>query len=289
MSKSGKDKKTTGIKSPLKQPVTELHDSTTLYLREIGMSDLLTPEQEVAFTKAWQAGDESGRRRMIESNLRLVVNIARQYTRRGLPLLDLIEEGNIGLMRAVERFDPDMECRFSTYAVHWIKQAIRRALLEKVKNIRVPAYMAELVARWKRVVKNNPEITSIKEICDALQLPKENEKLVKRIIRTAQISGGNLDTEDASALSGFFEDTNAEEVDATVLAGEEGELIQERLADLPDREAEILRYRFGLDDYPVLTLEEIGKIFKLTRERVRQIEAKSLDRLREIIATDSVL
>ena len=260
-----------------------------MYLKDVSIFQLLTKQDEIDLSHKVRAGDMEARQHMIQSNLRLVVSVARHFDNQGLQMLDIIEEGNIGLMRAVERFDPGMECRFSTYAVHWIKQAIRRALLEKVKNIRVPAYMAELVARWKRVVKNNPEITTIKEICEALQLPKENEKLVKRIIRTAQISGGNLDTEDASALSGFFEDTNADEPDAFLLAGEEAGLIQERLADLPDREAEILRYRFGLDDYPVLTLEEIGKIFKLTRERVRQIEAKSLQRLREIIASDSVL
>lgn len=260
-----------------------------MYLKDVSIFNVLTKQEEIDLSNKVRAGDMEARQMMIQCNLRLVVSVARHFDNQGLQILDIIEEGNIGLMRAVERFDPGMECRFSTYAVHWIKQAIRRALLEKVKNIRVPAYMAELVARWKRVVRKNPNINSIKEICEALQLPKENEKLVKRIIRTAQISGGNLDTEDASALSGFFEDTNADMPDANLLAGEDIMLLQDRLEELPDRGAEILRYRFGLDDYPVLTLEEIGRIFKLTRERVRQIEAKSLTKLREIIDAGSVL
>ncbi|NRA39472.1 MAG: sigma-70 family RNA polymerase sigma factor, partial [Planctomycetes bacterium] len=228
-----------------------------MYLKDVSVFKVLTKQEEIQVSRKIRAGDMEARQFMIQSNLRLVVSVARHFENQGLQILDIIEEGNIGLMRAVERFDPDMGCRFSTYGVHWIKQAIRRALLEKVKNIRVPAYMSELVARWKSVSRKNPNLTTIKEICEALQLPKENEKLVKRIIRTAQISGGNLDTDDASALSGFFEDTNTDAPDSALLAIEDISLLNDRLDELPDRGAEILRYRFGLDDYPVLTLEEI--------------------------------
>ena len=131
----------------------DVHDSTTIYLREIGMSDLLTPEQEVAYTKAWQAGDENGRRRMIESNLRLVVNIARQYTSRGLPLLDLIEEGNIGLIRAVEKFDPDRGFRFSTYATWWIRQSVERALMNQARTVRLPIHVVRELSAYMRAVR----------------------------------------------------------------------------------------------------------------------------------------
>ncbi|MFW5829711.1 MAG: sigma-70 family RNA polymerase sigma factor [Planctomycetota bacterium] len=260
-----------------------------MYLQDVSVFRVLTREEEIQLSNRLRAGDEAARQEMIQCNLRLVVSVARHFDNQGLPLLDVIEEGNIGLMRAVERFDPAMECRLSTYAVHWIKQAIRRSLLEKVKNIRVPAYMAELVARWKRVSRENPNLHDIKEICDALQLPKENEKLVKRIIRTAQLSGSNVQADDAGALSAYFEDNDGDRPDARMLSDEDVHLLQERLGNLSDREAEILRYRFGLDDYPVLTLEEIGKIFSLTRERVRQIEAKSLQQLRDMIPSDSVL
>jgi RNA polymerase primary sigma factor len=261
-----------------------------MYLQDVSVFRVLTREEEIELSlRIREKNDDAARQEMIQCNLRLVVSVARHFDNQGLPLLDVIEEGNIGLMRAVERFDPAMECRFSTYAVHWIKQAIRRSLLEKVKNIRVPAYMAELVARWKRISREKPHLTDIKEICTALQLPKENVKLVKRILRTAQLSGASLGTDDVGALSSYFEDTDGERPDAQMLQREDVNLLQKRLDHLTDREAEILRYRFGLDDYPVLTLEEIGRIFSLTRERVRQIETKALNTLRDVIPSDAVL
>jgi RNA polymerase primary sigma factor len=261
-----------------------------MYLRDIGHFPVLTREQEQVVTRKIRVGDRAARQEMIQCNLRLVVSVARQYESQGLPILDVIEEGNIGLMRAVERFDPDMECRFSTYAVHWIKQAIRRALLEKVKNIRVPAYMAELVARWKKFHREHPGVTDVPSVVKALRLPKENIKLIQRIMRTSLISGANLDTEEVGDLTSFFEDGHPDaDPEHQVGSGEDVRLIQERLSALPPREAEILRYRYGIDDYPVMTLEEIGKVFSLTRERVRQIEAKAIKRLREMIPSETVL
>jgi len=261
-----------------------------MYLKDVSRFTVLTRESECALARRLRNGDRTARQEMIQCNLRLVVSVARQYEGQGMQILDIIEEGNIGLMRAVERFDPDMECRFSTYAVHWIKQGIRRSLLEKVKNIRVPAYMAELVARWKKLSREQPHITDVKEIVKALRLPKENIKLIQRIIRTAQINGANLDTEDASELSGFFEDVNPENnPEVAVGMRDDVSLLQSRLNLLTKREADILRYRYGMDAFPVLTLEEIGKIFSLTRERVRQIEAKAIKRLRELIPSETVL
>ena len=261
-----------------------------MYLKDVSGFSVLTREQECALARRLRKGDRASRQELIQCNLRLVVSVARQYENQGMQILDIIEEGNIGLMRAVERFDPEMECRFSTYAVHWIKQGIRRSLLEKVKNIRVPAYMAELVARWKKLVREQPHITDISEIVKALKLPKENVKLIQRIIRTAQINGSNLDTEDVSELSGFFEDNHLEADPEAVLGGREDvSLLQSRLNLLSKREADILRYRYGLDEFPVLTLEDIGSIFNLTRERVRQIESKALKRLRELIPSETVL
>ncbi len=261
-----------------------------MYLKDVSVFPVLTKDQEQALSRRARSGDRSARQEMIQCNLRLVVSVARQYDHQGLPLLDVIEEGNIGLMRAVERFNPDMDCRFSTYAVHWIKQSIRRALLEKVKNIRVPAYMAELVARWKRFSREHPNVTDVAQVVKALKLPKENIKLIQRIMRTSLIGGANLDTEEVGELSAFFEDTHPDADPEHVVGDiEDAHLIQAKLSEIPDREAEILRYRYGLDAYPVMTLEEIGKVFSLTRERVRQLEAKALQRLRELITAESVL
>ena len=261
-----------------------------MYLKDVSIFPVLTREQEITVSRRLLAGDRQARQEMIQCNLRLVVSVARQYENQGMPILDVIEEGNIGLMRAVERFDPDMECRFSTYAVHWIKQAIRRSLLEKVKNIRVPAYMAELVARWKRFNRENPGVTDIKQVVKELKLPKENEKLLKRIIETSLINGANLDAEEVSDLSAFFEDTHeGSDPEAVVGTREDVDFLQSRLNQLPSREADVLRYRYGMDDFPVMTLEEIGKVFSLTRERVRQIETKAIKRLRELIPSENVL
>ncbi len=261
-----------------------------MYLKDISIFPVLTRESEITISRKVRTGDLAARQEMIRCNLRLVVSVARQYDGQGLSILDIIEEGNIGLMRAVERFDPDMECRFSTYAVHWIKQSIRRALLEKVKNIRVPAYMAELVSRWKKFARDNPHVTDVAEIVKVLRLPKENIKLIQRIMRTSLINGANLDTEMVGDLSSFFEDTHATaDPEGRLTNREDVELIQSRLNLLTKREAEVLRYRYGIDDYPIMTLEEIGKVFSLTRERVRQIEAKALKKLRDLIPSETVL
>lgn len=272
--------------STLSMPRDALLD---MYLHDISCFPVLTKDQEQAVSRRLRAGDAAARQEMIQCNLRLVVSVARQYEHQGLQILDVVEEGNIGLMRAVERFDPDMDCRFSTYAVHWIKQAIRRALLEKVRNIRVPAYMAELVARWKKFKREKPGVTDVEEIVTALRLPNENVKLIRRIMETAQLNGGNLDVDDVGELSAFFEDKNGLTPDGAIQDRENIQLLQNRLGQIPDREAEILRYRYGLDEYPILTLEDIGVIFKLTRERVRQLEAKALQRLRDLIPSENVL
>jgi RNA polymerase primary sigma factor len=261
-----------------------------MYLKDLSAFPVLNSEQECALARRILQGDRAARQEFIQCNLRLVVSVARHYENQGMQLLDVIEEGNIGLMRAVERFDPDLKCRFSTYAVHWIKQGIRRSLLEKVKNIRIPAYMAEYVLRYKKLMREQPHLSDTREMVKRLKLPRENLKLIQRIIRTAQISGANLDAEEVSELSGYFVDEHALSNPETALgSSEDAALLQVRLEQLTRREADILRYRYGLDRFPVLTLEEIGRVFGLTRERVRQIEAKSLGRLRERIQTESVL
>jgi len=261
-----------------------------MYLKDVSIFQVLTKDQEQVLARKVRVGDRLARQEMIQCNLRLVVSVARQYENQGMPILDVIEEGNIGLMRAVERFDPDMDCRFSTYGVHWIKQAIRRSLLEKVKNIRVPAYMAELVLRWKKFARENPGVTDVAEVVKALRLPNENVKLLKRIMDTSLISGANLDAEGVSELSGYFEDEHpVADPESALSTRGDFDFVHSRLALLNEREAEILRYRYGMDDHPVMTLEEIGEVFSLTRERVRQLEAKAIIRLRDLIPAEDVL
>lgn len=261
-----------------------------MFLKDVSVFPLLDREQEFALARRVQVGDKAARQELIQCNQRLVVSVARHYEHQGMPILDVIEEGNLGLMRAVERFDPAMECRFSTYAVHWIKQAIRRSLLEKVKNIRVPAYMAELVLRWKRFNREHPGVTDVVEVVKALKLPNDNVKLLQTIMQTSLLSGSQLDAEEVSDLSSFFVDPHPEsDPESAVGIREDLQVVHARLAQLPAREADVLRYRYGMDNFPVMTLEEIGSVFSVTRERVRQIEAKAIKRLRELIPSETVL
>lgn len=259
-----------------------------LYLEDIGQFKVLDREQEISLGLRVRSGDRQARQEMIQANLRLVVSVAHHYENLGLPLLDVIEEGNIGLMRAVERFDPAVECRFSTYAVHWIRQGIRRALADKGRSIRVPAYMAELVSRWRRWSREHPQPEDIAELSRALRLPGTNHRLVERVLETARQGSTPLDLLGGGEGIEAFGDGSGDP-DAELLGREQAALVRQRLAQVPEREAEILRYRFGIDGYPVLTLEEIGEVFSLTRERIRQIESQALDRLRGMIAADSVL
>jgi RNA polymerase primary sigma factor len=228
---------------------------------------------------------------MIQSNLRLVVSVARQYEGLGLPILDLIEEGNIGLMRAVGRFDADLGCRFSTYAVHWIRQGIRRALADKGRCVRIPAYLAELASRWRRCNREGQiDQDDPAEVARALGLSHANTDLIGRVLRASNGSSQSLDPAMIDAFSSqLVEDEQVANPHALLGGLEDAALLRERLARLSARESEILHYRFGLDGHPVLTLEEIGGIFELTRERVRQIEAAVLERLRGMIADDTVL
>jgi RNA polymerase primary sigma factor len=262
-----------------------------IYLDDISVFPLLDREREFALGRRIREGDRAARQEMIQSNLRLVVSVARQYEGLGLPILDLIEEGNIGLMRAVGRFDPGMSCRFSTYAVHWIRQGIRRALADKGRCVRIPAYLAELASRWRRenreglIDQDDPA-----EVARALGLPRANADLVGRVLRAS--SGGSQPL-DPAVVDAFADQVVEDEPAGSPLAAlggiEDAAILRERLARLTARESEILHYRFGLDGHPVLTLEEIGNIFELTRERVRQIEAAALERLRGMLSSEAVL
>ena len=220
---------------------------------------------------------------MTISNLRLVVSIARNYVNRGLPLMDLIEEGNIGLLKAVEKFNYRQECRFSTYANWWIKQAIRRAITNTSKTVRVPAYMVEAISHWK-----NAELVlrsklgrrpSVREIIKQAGVNSKNYKLVRRLIRLSSRSGQPVSLDLMSSLNELIEDSRAEKPEDNLFSANEHEALWRLLDSISSREAHILRLRYGLDDDRPMTLAQIGKEVGLTRERIRQIEREAINKL----------
>ena len=278
MSQTTRQKRTTASSSKLQTPLET-------YLREINETALLTANDEKELSNRISAGDGAARDRMVRANLRLVVNIARGYSGKGLPLQDLIEEGNLGLLRAVEGFDPNMNTRFSTYASYWIKQSIKRALVNSAKTIRIPAYMVELLSKWRRAsAKLTDEMNctpTAEDIARELGIPKKKLRIVKKAITLY-----NASPQAEQEESGMTDDR---------VRGPEDELINNdnlthvsRLLDEMDpREATILRMRFGLDDSEPQTLKEIGESLGLTRERVRQIESEALRRLYRSLSRDN--
>jgi RNA polymerase primary sigma factor len=253
------------------------------YLREINRVPLLSAEEEEEISLRIREGDPAAREQMISANLRLVVSIAKQYSGKGLPLLDLIEEGNLGLLRAVERFDPDEECRFSTYATWWIKQAIRRALINTVRTVRVPSYMVELISRWKSTQRDLEQKLgrepTHQEICTALELGPENQRQIRRALRASQLSTQSMSLDDSEDLADIIEDDNARTPDEELFDAYEQNKLKELLHLIDEREATILRLRYGFEGRPPMTLREIGTILGITRERVRQIQNEALGRL----------
>jgi RNA polymerase primary sigma factor len=225
----------------------------------------------------------AAREQMIRANLRLVVSIAKHYMNRGLSFMDLIEEGNLGLLKAVERFNPDEDCRFSTYATWWIKQSIRRALVNTSKTVRIPSYMVEIITKWKNA---NMELTcelgrqpTMDEIAERLDLRPDQRHLIRRAMRANEAAGQSVSLDNLLQGVDALEDPRTRRPDQEVLESSEVDRLQELLATLEDREANILRLRFGLGDREPMTLKEIGEIVGLTRERVRQIENEALRRL----------
>lgn len=260
------------------------------YLREINETALLTADEEKMLSRAISAGDASARDRMVRANLRLVVNIARGYSGKGLPLQDLIEEGNLGLLRAVEGFDPDMNTRFSTYASYWIKQSIKRALVNTAKTIRVPAYMVELLSKWRRAqaklaeeLKRTP---TPEDVARELGIPKKKLRIVKKAIALYNASPQSEQDEGGLTLGDIVPDERTTGPEDELINSDNLKHVFRLLDEMDTRESTILRMRFGLDNCEPRTLKEIGQSMGLTRERVRQIEGEALKKLHRSLNGD---
>jgi RNA polymerase primary sigma factor len=279
----------TAVSTPTELESTESLASNAyhLYLHEIGKVKLLTAEEEIAIVKRIKRGDKEAREHMIKANLRLVVKIAREYEGMGLPLLDLINEGNIGLMKGVDRFDPKKGAKFSTYASLWIKQAIRRALTNLSKTIRLPVHVMEKLSRIRKSEVKLHE-TLDREPTDE-EVAKDLKLNVRRVrqYREAAKAPVSLDSpigdDDSASVSEVVADTSAAAPFDQMVNSTDNEMLREVLGTLNEREGKILAMRFGLDDDQPRTLEELGEHFGLTRERIRQIQEQALRKMRQLI------
>jgi RNA polymerase primary sigma factor len=268
-----------------RQSASAVQSPLETYLREINETALLSPEDEQELALAIGDGDVQARDRMVRANLRLVVNIARGYTGKGLGLQDLIEEGNLGLLRAVEGFDPAMGTRFSTYASYWIKQSIKRALINTAKTIRIPAYMVELLSKWRRASTRLAEelgrTPTAEEVARVLGLPRKKLPIIKKAIRIYNLTPQTDQAEAGWSLGEMVMDEHARTPEDELVEHDNLVHVLEHLDTMDQREATVLRMRFGLDDHEPRTLKEIGETLGLTRERVRQIETEALNKLAE--------
>ena len=261
-----------------------LDDPVKMYLKDIGQVPLLSADEEIELAQRMLAGDEAAKKRLSEANLRLVVSIAKRYVGRGMLFLDLIQEGNIGLMRAVEKFDYEKGFKFSTYATWWIRQAITRAIADQSRPIRLPVHVVETIHRMTResrqLLQQLGRDPTPEELAKALELPVERIREIQKIAQDTVSLETPIGEEEDSHLADFIVDDRAMTPGETVEATMRKEQLLEVLNTLTPREEKVLRLRYGIDDGKIRTLEEVGKEFNVTRERIRQIEAKALRKLR---------
>ncbi|MBI3777546.1 MAG: RNA polymerase sigma factor RpoS [Gammaproteobacteria bacterium] len=262
-------------------------DATRIYLKEIGFSPLLSAEEEVFFARKAQKGDGKARKRMIESNLRLVVKIARRYMNRGLSLLDLIEEGNLGLIRAVEKFDPERGFRFSTYATWWIRQTIERGIMNQTRTIRLPVHVLKEINIYQRAARYLAQKLdhepSPEEVANLLDKPVEDVKGMLGLNERVASVDAPLDDDPDRSLLDAIADERTPDPEKVLQRDDLQQLIQQWLDELNDKQREVVERRFGLNHREISTLEEVGADIGVTRERVRQIQVEALKRLRVIL------
>ena len=279
--------------NPAKESESEYENTSDrsamrIYLDQIEHIPLLTPDDEVVLARQVQAGGKDGevaRDRMIRSNLRLVIAIAKRYSNMGLPFSDLVEEGNVGLMRAVEKFDPERGYRFSTYSSWWIKQGIMRSLSNQGKTIRIPVYMYDIIAKWRKVrdglTQRLGRVPSRKEIADTMEVPVDKIKEIEQIVERPSSLNAPISIEGTAELIDLIEEDSNKNPDSILGEVLRSERVTALLQDLDEREQKILTLRFGLGEGHSYTLEEVATHFNITRERVRQIEAAALKKIRK--------
>lgn len=265
-------------------PEVVVDNSIKIYMREMGQFSMLSAEKEVELANRIAEGDQSAKNELVEANLRLVVSLARHYQGCGLSYQDLIQEGNIGLIKAAEKFDVSKGFRFSTYASWWIKQALSRAIADQSRTIRIPVHMTENINKFKKterelLSKLNRE-PKIKEIADAMGISEKQAKEIQSYIVEPTSLDIQVGDDDDTTIGSFIEDTHFVNPESAYIKESNGDIVNAVLDTLSDREANILRLRFGIGGKKAMTLEEVGKEYGLTRERIRQIEAKALRKLR---------
>ena len=284
LERSGEAVAESGSFEDLESDEANLTDPVRMYLKEIGKIDLLSAEEEIELARRIAEGDEAAKKRMVEANLRLVVSVAKHYLGRGMQLLDLIQEGNMGLLKAVEKFDYTKGYKFSTYATWWIRQSITRAVADQARTIRIPVHMVETINRVSRasraLVQELGHEPSLTEISEQLGIPEDKISEVMKIAQDPVSLETPVGEEDDSHLGDFIPDSELTEPSESASYNMLRSQLNDVMKTLSSRECKVLRLRFGLEDGRAHTLEEVGREFNVTRERVRQIEAKALRKLR---------
>lgn len=281
--------------SPEFEPAAEpefLNDVTQIYLNEIGANPLLTPEQELSFSRLARQGDQAARQKMIEHNLRLVVNIAKHYLNRGMPLLDLVEEGNLGLIHALDKFDPERGFRFSTYATWWIRQNIERAIMNQSRIIRLPVHVVKelnsVLRAMRRLEASSARETGVEEIAQLLDKPVEEVRQVLALNEHVASLDAPLEIDPSLSIGESLADDAAETPEMQIQTAEVEHLVTEWIGMLSDKQRKVIEYRYGLNGNEMATLEELAERLSLTRERVRQIQIEALAQLRRILKRHGV-